>query len=159
MQWLTGNPILALNLAMIGSTALAGVGMFLLVRELTGRADAAFIAGVAFACSPYRVPQASHLQVLVSGWMPVALVRPCTGSCATRSTRALALFVAAFVLQAYSNGYFLYFLAIPVAVVVVHGLWRTPERHRSAAAAGWLQRLRHPRGARARRVGLRARAA
>jgi uncharacterized membrane protein len=70
VQWLAGNPILVLNLAMIGSTVLAGVGMFLLVRELTGRADAAFIAGVAFACSPYRVPMASHLQVLVSGWMP-----------------------------------------------------------------------------------------
>jgi hypothetical protein len=123
VQWLTGNPILALNLAMIGSTAFAGAGMFMLVRELTGRADAAFIAGVAFACSPYRVPQAYHLQVLVSGWMPVALY--CLHRfLLTRSSRALALFVLAFVLQAYSNGYFLYFLAIPVAIVVVHGLWR-----------------------------------
>jgi hypothetical protein len=122
VQWLTGSPILALNLAMIGSTALAGVGMFLLVRELTGRADAAFIAGVAFACSPYRVPQAYHLQVLVSGWMPVTLFA-LHRFVMTRSTRALALFVLAFVLQAYSNGYFLYFLAIPVAVILVHGLW------------------------------------
>ena len=122
VQWLAGNPILVLNLAMIGSTVLAGVGMFLLVRELTGRADAAFIAGVAFACSPYRVPMASHLQVLVSGWMPVTLYA-LHRFVLTRSTRALALFVLAFVLQAYSNGYFLYFLAIPVAVIVVHGLW------------------------------------
>jgi len=72
-QWLTGNPIVALNLAMVASTALAGVGMFLLARDLTGRADAAVVAGVAFACTPYRLPLASHLQVLVSGWMPVAL--------------------------------------------------------------------------------------
>jgi hypothetical protein len=123
VQWLTGNPILAFNLAMIGSTTLAGIGMFLLVRELTGRADAAFIAGVAFACSPYRVPQAYHLQVLVSGWMPIALYA-LHRFLTTRSTRALALFVIAFVLQAYSNGYFLYFLAIPVVIIVVHGLWR-----------------------------------
>ncbi len=108
---------------MIGSTTLAGAGMFLLVRELTGRADAAFIAGVAFACAPYRVPQSYHLQVLVSGWMPVALYA-LHRFLATRSARALALFVLAFVLQAYSNGYFLYFLAIPAAAIVVHGLWR-----------------------------------
>jgi hypothetical protein len=124
VQWLAGNPILAFNLAMIGSTALAGVGMFLLVRELTGRVDAAFIAGVAFACSPYRVPQAYHLQVLVSGWMPVALYA-LHRFLSAGSTRALAVFVLAFVLQAYSNGYFLYFLAIPVAVILVHHLWRS----------------------------------
>ena len=123
VQWLTGNPILAFNLATIGSTMLAGTGMFLLVRELTGRFDAALLAGVAFACSPYRVPLASHLQVLVSGWMPVALYA-LHRFLATRSARPLTLFVAAFVLQAYSNGYFLYFLAVPVAVIVVHGLWR-----------------------------------
>ena len=28
-------------------------------------------------------------------------------------------------LQAYSNGYFLYFTAVPVACVAVHGLWRS----------------------------------
>jgi F5/8 type C domain len=123
VQWLTANPILAFNLAMMGSTALAGAGMYALVRELTGRADAAFIAGVAFACSPYRVAQASHLQVLVSGWMPIALCA-LHRFLATRSTRALALFVLAFVIQAYSNGYFLYFLAVPVTITAVHGLWR-----------------------------------
>ena len=139
MQWLTGNPILAFNLAMIGSTALAGAGMFLLVRELTGRADAAFIAGVAFACSPYRVPQAYHLQVLVSGWMPVALYA-LHRFLATRSTRALALFVLAFVLQAYSNGYFLYFLAIPVAVDSSCTACGAAGAASLSCCRGWLQR-------------------
>ena len=125
-QWLTGNPIVALNLAMVASTALAGVGMFLLARDLTGRADAAVVAGVAFACTPYRLPLASHLQVLVSGWMPVALYG-LHRFCATRSRRALAIFAAAFVLQAYSNGYFLYFTAVPVACVAAHGLWRSRQ--------------------------------
>jgi hypothetical protein len=139
VQWLTGNPILAFNLAMIGSTVLAGVGMFLLARELTGRADAAFIAGIAFACSPYRAAQVSHLQTLVSGWTPIALYGLHRFLC-TRSTRALSLFVAAFVLQGLSNGYFLYFAAVPVAVVTLHGLWqkRRTVRHRApplAAAA------------------------
>jgi hypothetical protein len=123
VQWLTGNPLLALNVAMIGSTALAGFGLFLLARELTDRPDAAFAAGVAFACSPYRVPEASHLQVLMSGWMPVTLYG-LHRFLATGSARALMLFTGAFLLQAFSNGYFLYFTAVPVTVVALHGLWR-----------------------------------
>jgi hypothetical protein len=135
VQWLTGNPILAFNLAMIGSTALAGFGMFLLARDLTGRADAAFVAGVAFACAPYRVAQLYHLQVLVSGWMPIALYG-LHRFLATRSTRALVLFVIAFVLQAWSNGYFLYFMAPPVAIITLHALWRDRD-----AAAYLVRRL------------------
>src|SRR3954471_4990793 len=122
VQWVTGNPILALNVAMIGSTALAGFGLFLLARELTDRSDAAFAAGVAFACSPYRVAEAFHLQVLMSGWMPVTLYG-LHRFLAIGSTRTLLLFSVAFLLQAYSNGYFLYFTAVPVAVVTLHGLW------------------------------------
>jgi hypothetical protein len=131
VQWVSGNPILAFNLALIGSGVLAGVGTYLLARELTGRTDAALLAGVAFACSPYRVPQIYHLQVLMAGWIPVgmwALHR----FFATGSRRALAGFTACFVLQAYSNGYFLYFMSIPVAIVSVHGLWR-------ARGARWRQ--------------------
>ena len=139
VQWLTANPVLAVNLAIIGSTALAGLGMFLLARELTGRVDAAFVAGLAFACSPYRVPEASHLQVLMSGWMPLTLYG-LHRFLATGATRSLVLFAGAFLLQAYSNGYFLYFTAVPVTVVTVHGLWRRRDRmlqltERLAAAA------------------------
>lgn len=126
LQWWTGNPVLVANVATIASTALAGFGAFLLARLLTGRADAALLAGVAFACAPYRLAHAYHLQVLVSGWMPIAfyglhryLASPLRG--------ALGVFVAAFVLQGLSNGYFLYFTAIPVAVIAIDGLWRVRQ--------------------------------
>jgi hypothetical protein len=127
VQWVSDNPVLALNLASIASTVLAGVGMFVLARELTGRADAALVAATAFAYAPYRGEIGGHLQVMVSGWMPLA----CFGLhrfLATRSLRALAGFVAAFLLQAYSNGYFLYFMAVPVAIVVAQALWRARPR-------------------------------
>lgn len=124
LQWLTGNPILVLNVATVASTVLVGVGTFLLTRALTGRADAAFVAGLAMACSPYRLAHTYHLQVLVSGWMPVALYG-LHQYLATASRRALALFVVAFALQGLSNGYFLYFTAVPVAVVALEGLWRS----------------------------------
>ena len=47
--------------------------MYLLARELTGRRDAAFLAGLAFAFGPMRALHVSHLQVLAWGWMPIAL--------------------------------------------------------------------------------------
>ena len=136
IQWLSGNPILAFNLALIGSAALAGLGAYLLARDVTGRPDAALLAGVAFACSPYRVPQIYHLQVLTAGWMPLGLWA-LHRFFATGSRRALAGFTICFVLQACSNGYFLYFMSVPAAIVAVHGLWRARgARLRRAVALG-----------------------
>jgi hypothetical protein len=134
LQWLSGNPILAYNAASIATTALAGFGAWLLARELTGRADAAVLAGVAFACSPYRVPHIYHLQVLMSGWMPLGLWG-LHRFLSTGSRRALGAFAACYVLQACSNGYFLYFMAVPATIVAVHGLWhRRAARARTAAS-------------------------
>ena len=71
--WLTGNPVLAQNLAFLGSYVLAGVGMYLLAGSLWGRKDAAFLAALAFAFAPHRLMHVPHLQVLMSGWMPISL--------------------------------------------------------------------------------------
>ena len=67
------NPILCYNLLFLSTFVLSGLGMYLLVRELTGNPLAAFVAGLLFAFAPYRLPQSSHLQVLSSQWMPFAL--------------------------------------------------------------------------------------
>jgi hypothetical protein len=115
--WLSRNPILAYNVAFILSYVLAAIGMFLLAEQITGRTDAALLAALAFAFGPARTDQISHLQVLTSGWMPMCLWA-LHRYFATFSARALALFAAAFALQALSNGYFLYFLALPSAVVL-----------------------------------------
>lgn len=127
IYWLTGNAVLVYNLALIASFALAGGGMYLLARGLTGRRDAAALAALAFMWCPYRAPQVTHLQVLMNGWMPIALWALHRWF-ATGSRRALAGFVAAFVLQALSNGYFLFFLAVPVAIVSIVELARRRDR-------------------------------
>ena len=110
IYWLTGNAVLLYNVALIGSFALAGIGMYLLARDLTGRRDAAVLAALAFMWCPNRAPQVTHLQVLMNGWMPIALWA-LHRYFATGSRRALAGFAAAFVVQGLSNGYFLFFLA------------------------------------------------
>jgi hypothetical protein len=117
IDWLTGNPYLAYNVAFIGSYALAGFGMFLLARDLSRRADAAFLSGLAFALTPYRLGQAPHLQVLMTGWMPIALWS-LHRYFASGARRWLAGFAAAFVLLGFSNGYYFYFFLVPAAVVV-----------------------------------------
>src|SRR4051812_47506895 len=52
------NPILCYNLIFLSTFVLSGLGMYLLVRELTGNARAAFIAGLLFGFAPYRLTQA-----------------------------------------------------------------------------------------------------
>ena len=122
--WVTGNPVLAYNLAFLGSYVLAGVGMYLLARALWGRRDAALLAALAFAFAPYRVMYVAHLQVLMSGWLPLSLWG-LHRYFDTGSRRALAVFAGTFALAGLSNGYFLYFFAVPVAAVAACHLGRS----------------------------------
>lgn len=133
LQWLTQNAVLVYNVAFVGSYALGGVGVYALTRELFGRKDAALVAALAFVFNPYRSSQLTHLQVLMAGWMPIALWalhRYFT----TGSRRALAGFAAAFVLQALCNGYFLFFFSIATAIVIAVELaWPRLPRARMVA--------------------------
>jgi hypothetical protein len=133
IEWATGNPILAYNVAFIGSYALGGFAMFLLARDLWGRTDAALLAGIAFAVTPYRVAQTTHLQVLINGWMPFALWA-LHRNFRSGSRRWLALFGAAYAILALSNGYYLYFFALPVSVLTaIELMWPRQPRGRLLA--------------------------
>jgi len=115
--WLTRSAVFAYNAAYIASYALAGLGMFLLVRSLVGRTDAALLAGLVFELAPYRLAQSTHLQVLMNGWMPIALWA--LHRFLDRGDRRwLAAFVGAYAILGLSNGYYFYFFAVPVLIVV-----------------------------------------
>ena len=73
IYWLTGNVILCYNLLFISTFALSALGAFLLVRDLTGNARAALVAGLVYGFLPYRIASVPHLQVMSSQWMPFAL--------------------------------------------------------------------------------------
>ena len=132
VEWISRNPILTYNVAYISSYALAGFGMFLLVRSLVGRTDAAVLAGLAFELTPYRLAQTTHLQVLMNGWMPIGLWA-LHEYFRTGSRRWLAAFAAAFVLLGLSNGYYFYFFSIPAGVVVAVEMARRPNRRARTA--------------------------
>ena len=54
VYWVTGNAVLAYNVAFWLSFAIAGLGMYLLVRELTESRAAAAVAGTFYAFCPFR---------------------------------------------------------------------------------------------------------
>jgi hypothetical protein len=141
---LTGNIILSYNLLFLSTFVLSGLGMFLLVRELTGSARAGLAAGLIYAFAPYRVPQFSHLQVLSSQWMPFVLYglrryftritrRPNATSWAR--LRPLAGAGVALVAQNLSNGYFLLFFA---PFVVAYVLFEIAARNLWKNARMWV---------------------
>jgi hypothetical protein len=123
---LTNNPVLCYNLLFVSTFVLSGVGTYLLVRELTGDARVALVAGLCYAFAPYRIGQYSHLQVLSSGWMPIALyglVRYFDGG----RVRALAGATAALVAQVLSCGYYLLFFTPVFAAYVLFGIATRPH--------------------------------
>jgi hypothetical protein len=139
VYWLTGNAVATYNAGILVAYTLAGCGMYLLARSLTGSRFAAAIAGVVYAFAPYRADHLSHLQVLSSGWMPISLWG-LHRFLARGSTGGLTVFAGAFVMQALSNGYFLYFLSFTAALVVLFHLdvirarWRIVLPQLAAAA-------------------------
>jgi hypothetical protein len=75
---LTGNHVLAHNAAALLALALAGLGMYLLARELTGDAVASLAAGVVYAFHTWNINELVRLQILSNQWFPfllLALVR------------------------------------------------------------------------------------
>lgn len=136
IQWLGGSPLLAYNVLLIGSIWGAALSVFALVRRLTGSDAAAFCAGLAFAFAPYRASQLSHLQMLVTWWMPLALLG-LHRYYETGERRWLALFGISWLMQALTNGYFLLYFPILIALwVLVFTRWRhQPRRAVTAVAA------------------------
>lgn len=127
VYWISGNAVLSYNVAFLASFAIAGIGMYLLVRSLTGSIAAAVVAGTAYAFAPYRFVQISHVQMVATGWIPVALWG-LHEYFETGARRWLAVFVGAYILQATSNSYVAYYAAVAVAIVAAAGVWRLRGR-------------------------------
>src|SRR5262249_11703863 len=114
VYWITGNPIAAYNVSFLLTVVLSALAVYLLVIRLTGSRSAAFVAGLAFALSPYRAEEFPHIQSLASFWLPLALLG-LHGFLEERRGRWLALFGVTWVLQSLADGYFMLFGAVLIA--------------------------------------------
>lgn len=161
----TGNLVLCYNLLFLSAFVLSGLGMYLLVRDITRNPLAAFAAGLLFAFAPYRYAQIWHLQVMTSQWMPFALLGVRRWAVASQQRREasmkdpgagaaghrwwttgswpLAWGAVALVAQSLSCGYFLFYfgpfaVAFAVREVLRRRLYADARALAQLAAAGVL---------------------
>lgn len=129
VYWLTGNAVLTYNVAFTLSYALAGFGMYLLAASLTRSRACGFVGAIYYAFCPYRFVQMSHLQMIATGWLPIALFA-LHRYFETSRRSWLALLGISSLLQVLSNLYVAYFMALPFAAVAATVFWRERDRTR-----------------------------
>lgn len=118
INWGSGNPFLAHNVVFVLSIAFAAFAAFLAAYEITGSRSAAFVAGAAYAFAPYwfgHVINVSHIQILASGWIPMAFLGLHRWF-RTRRASALALTTGSFVMAALTSWYQGAFLALALII-------------------------------------------
>ena len=135
IQWLGGSPQLAYNIVFLLTFPLCAIGAWLLARELTGRDDAAFIAGLLFGFAPYRIAHLPQIQCLAAFAMPFSLLGLHRYLREPRS-RWLVLFGAGWLMQAICNGYYMLFFGVVVGLWI---LWFARDwRTCSAIVIAWV---------------------
>ncbi len=132
---LSANAILCYNLLFLSTFVLCGLGTYLFVRELTGNARAAFVAGLLFAFAPYRLGHSAHLNLLSVQWTPLALYG-LRRYFDTGRHLPLAGAVTALVVQNLSS---LYYLLYFIPFVGAYALWEIATRRAWNAGRMWLE--------------------
>jgi len=141
----TNNLAFCYNMLLIASIAFSGLAMHALVQGVTTSTPAAFVAGLAWACWPYRSAHLLHLQLQSLYFLPLALLALYRLAAARRKAGAVLLALCA-ALQAVSSVYYgvMTALALGVASVAVawsSGQWRGRRFWSRAALAAALGAL------------------
>jgi hypothetical protein len=132
--WLTGNLVLAMNLAALLTCVLCGLGAYVLARRLHLAPGPAFICGLVFAFAPPRFFKLGQLHMTAVQWMPFTLAYLHTYLEDGRRAD-LRKAVACFSLQALSSGHGAVFLTMASTALVG---WRIVF----GQPVAWRQRLR-----------------
>ena len=117
--WLTGNHILALNVVILLSCVLCGLGTYVLVRRLGAGVAGATLAGMVFAFSPARFYRLSQLHLAPVQWIPFTLAYLHAYLDGGRK-RDLRIAVAFFSLQALTSGHGAAFASVAVGLLLVY---------------------------------------
>ena len=130
----SGNPVLGYNLVLLLSFVLSGLGAYLLAFELCRSRGAGLVAGAIYAFSSYRLTNLAQAQLLITQWLPFALLalihllrRP--------RPRRVAAFVLFFCLQALSSFYYAFLLGLTVGGYLLWALLARRSRHALHRAA------------------------
>ncbi len=124
------GPVSSYNALLVASFVLSGFTAYLLATHLTGRRDAAVLAGIIYAFAPFKFAQLNHIQMLASFWMPLCFLaghRYLRG----RSLGWGILFFAAWILQLLTCWYYFFFLGLALilaTIFIVAQGWRPRRR-------------------------------
>jgi len=128
--WAGASPVVVYNLLLLGGIVASGLGMFLLVRYLTGDSMAGLVAAAVFMMVPYRVEHFEHLELQWTCFIPLsfwAIHKACD-----ESSFAHGLLAGAFVwLQLIACVYYGIFLGFVIFVLSVLLLIPTRNSNRS----------------------------
>jgi hypothetical protein len=119
--WLTGNPVLAMNLVALLGCALCGVGAYVLGRRIGLDAPAATICGLVFAFAPARFVRTGQAYLGTVQWIPFTLAALHSYFDSGKKL-SLRLAAALFTLQALTSGHAAVFLMLAVVSLVVYRL-------------------------------------
>ena len=137
---LTHNAVLCYNVLVLLSIALSGLAMHAFVRAVTGSEAGAYVAGIAWACWPYRTAHLMHIQLQALYFMPLALL--CLHRVAARRRWRDAFALAAIAwLQIASSVYYGVMTALvlvvgSVVLALTTGQWRATRLWSRLAVAG-----------------------
>lgn len=115
---LTGNGILANNLAFFMALVLSGLAMYWLALDISGHRWAATLAALAYTFAPPRMAHVEHLHMLFTAALPLALLclhRIVRSRSRSRNRWGLAL-GATFFAQGLLGIYFLYFMMVMLVI-------------------------------------------
>jgi len=128
LYWITGSPLTAYNLTLFLTWPLSAFAVYLLVRYVVAREDAAIVAGLAYGFAPYRTAEMGHIQMVASFWIPLALLG-LHGYLRERRLVWLVLFGIGWLLQSLANGYLMLYGAVLIGLWLMYfcstpGSWR-----------------------------------
>lgn len=110
------HPVIVYNLLLLAGFWFSGIATYLLVERLTGSPPAAFIAGLIYACYPYRFEHYGHLELQMTWWMPLGLLALHLFVSTGRWRYAIGLGLAG-VAQLYSSMYYAVFFLVYASAV------------------------------------------
>ena len=119
--WFTGDLVLALNLVLLASCLLCGVGAYVLGRRLGLGTAGAIVAGLVFAFAPTRFFRMSQLHLNAVQWLPFTLAWLHAYLDGGRA-RDLRLALAFFTLQALTSGHGAVMLGVAMVALALYRL-------------------------------------
>ena len=119
--WLTGNPVLAVNVISLLSCVLCGLGAYVLGRRVGLTPAAALLTGIVFAFSPPRFFRFSQLHLAPVQWIPFALAS-LHAYLERGQARDLRLAIAFFTLQTLASGHGGVFAGVAILLMLAYRL-------------------------------------